>query len=96
MRLLLVSVKHPYVTLVGRAFTFAAMDTTSNALCRILHLLAQYQDVQDKLRREVTEAYAQRGNLNHDELVALPYLDAVCKETLRLYPPVSFLFRTYV
>lgn len=72
------------------------MDTTSNALCRILHLLAQHQDVQDKLRREVTEAYAERGDLNHDELVALPYLDAVCKETLRLYPPVSFLFRTCV
>jgi cytochrome P450 len=72
------------------------MDTTSNALCRILHLLTQHQDVQDRLRREVTEAYAERGNLNHDELVALPYLDAVCKETLRLYPPVSFLFRTCV
>ena len=70
------------------------MDTTSNALCRILHLLARHPDVQDNLRREVTEAYAQRGNLNHDELLALPYLDAVCKETLRLYPPVSFLFRT--
>ncbi|KIJ98230.1 hypothetical protein K443DRAFT_104277 [Laccaria amethystina LaAM-08-1] len=82
--------------LIGQvsAFTFAAMDTTSNALCRILHLLTQHQDVQDRLRREVTEAYAERGNLNHDELVALPYLDAVCKETLRLYPPVSFLFRT--
>jgi len=72
------------------------METTSNALCRILHLLARHQDVQDKLRREVTEAYAQRGNLKYDELFALPYLDAVCKETLRLYPPVSFLFRTYV
>lgn len=82
--------------LIGQvsAFTFAAMDTTSNALCRILHLLAQYQDVQDKLRHEVTEAYAKHGNLDHDELVALPYLDAICKETLRLYPPVSFLFRT--
>ena len=72
------------------------METTSNAICRILHLLALHQDVQDKLRREVTEAYAQRGNLKYDELLALPYLDAVCKETLRLYPPVSFLFRTYV
>ncbi|OBZ73179.1 hypothetical protein A0H81_06897 [Grifola frondosa] len=24
----------------------------------------------------------------------LPYLDAVCRETLRLYPPVSFVIRT--
>ncbi|KIJ98225.1 hypothetical protein K443DRAFT_104335 [Laccaria amethystina LaAM-08-1] len=82
--------------LIGQlsGFTFAGMETTSNALCRILHLLARHQGVQDRLRREVTKAYAQRGNLEYDELLALPYLDAVCKETLRLYPPVSFLFRT--
>ncbi|EDR02322.1 uncharacterized protein LACBIDRAFT_309740 [Laccaria bicolor S238N-H82] len=74
--------------------TFAAMDTTSGALSRTLHLLAQHQEVQEKLRREVTEARAKAGDLTYDGLVSLPYLDAVCRESLRLYPPVSYLSRT--
>ncbi|CAA7267173.1 unnamed protein product [Cyclocybe aegerita] len=73
--------------------TFAAMDTTSSALSRILWLLANHQDVQDKLRAEVREA-GKQGDLAYDDLVNLPYLDAVCRENLRLYPPVSVLART--
>ncbi|EDR04679.1 uncharacterized protein LACBIDRAFT_303978 [Laccaria bicolor S238N-H82] len=80
--------------LFPRTLIFAAMDTTSNALARTLFLLAQNQDVQEKLRREVTEARVKYGDLAYDELVALPYLDAVCRETLRLYPPLSYLLRT--
>ena len=59
------------------------MDTTSNALAMTLHLLAQYPDVQDKLRNEVLEA-SNGEDLDYDTLVGLPYLDAVCRETLRL------------
>uniref|UniRef100_A0A8H7XZX2 Eukaryotic translation initiation factor 1A n=3 Tax=Agaricales TaxID=5338 RepID=A0A8H7XZX2_PSICU len=74
---------------------FAAMDTTSGALSRILHLLSIHQDVQSKLREEITEARKQKGgDLPYDELVSLPYLDAICRETLRLYPPVSVVQRT--
>ncbi|KAJ3523182.1 hypothetical protein NMY22_g11558 [Coprinellus aureogranulatus] len=73
---------------------FAAMDTTSSALARILHLLSINQNVQDKLRAELRDAYESYGaNPNHDELVNLPYLDAVCRETLRLYPPVATITR---
>ena len=64
--------------------TFAATDTTSGVLARILFLLSIHQDVQNKLRQEITEA-RKSGDLNYDELVALPYLDAVCRETLRVY-----------
>ena len=61
------------------------MDTTSSVLARILCLLVEHQDVQDKLRREFTEARDAIGELSYDELDSLPYLDAVCRETLRLY-----------
>jgi len=44
-----------------------------------------HQDVQDKLRLELREARAEHGDAAYDELVALPYLDAVCRETLRVY-----------
>jgi cytochrome P450 len=61
------------------------MDTTSSALARILYLLATNQDVQDKLRKEITDARENsNGELSYDQLVALPYLDAVSRETLRL------------
>ena len=64
--------------------TFGATDTTSNTLGRILHLLSTHHDVQSKLRQEIVDARSRHGDLGYDELVALPYLDAVCRETLRL------------
>ncbi|KAI0641561.1 cytochrome P450 [Trametes meyenii] len=81
--------------LIGQmvTMTFAAMDTTSNVLSRILHLLAQQPDVQEKVRAEVLQAGTDGRDIPYDELVALPYLDAVCRETLRLYPPATFIFR---
>ncbi|KAJ3553545.1 hypothetical protein NM688_g3553 [Phlebia brevispora] len=74
------------------SLVFAAMDTTSNALSRIMDLLTKHPDVQDKLRAEILEA-ASGQNIPYDTLVELPYLDAVCRETLRLYPPVPFVVR---
>ena len=62
------------------------MDTTSNALSRIFHLLATHPEVQDKLRQEITDALRNNNgrDFSYDELVSLPFLDAVCRETLRL------------
>ncbi|KDR76354.1 hypothetical protein GALMADRAFT_68050 [Galerina marginata CBS 339.88] len=74
--------------------TFAAMDTTSGALSRILYLLATHPEVQEKLRQEILEARSRLGDLAYDDLVSLPYLDAVCRESLRLYSPVSMVSRT--
>jgi cytochrome P450 len=56
------------------------------ALARILHTLSLRPDAQSKLREEVLEARAhtETGDLTYDELMALPYLDAVVKESLRL------------
>ena len=68
----------------SRTLVFAAMDTTSNALARILHLLAEHPEVQDKMRAEVLDA-SETEEIPYDQLVGLPLLDAVCRETLRLY-----------
>ncbi|KXN82785.1 Cytochrome P450 3A16 [Leucoagaricus sp. SymC.cos] len=75
----------------GQVSTFvrAGMETTSSAMSRILHLLSIHTDIQDRLRAEICGAQ-KNGQLNYDQLVSLPYLDAVCRETLRLYSPVSF------
>lgn len=74
--------------------TFAATDSTSSALSRILHVLCEHQDIQSKLRHEIWEAQKQHGErLLYDVISQLPLLDAVCKETLRLYPPISAVVR---
>ncbi|KAH9848265.1 cytochrome P450 [Lenzites betulinus] len=66
---------------------FAATDTTSNAMTLVLECLAKNAQVQDKLRAEVIEAKARHegGEIPYDELMSLPYLDAVCSETLRVF-----------
>ncbi|KAL1742477.1 cytochrome P450 [Schizophyllum fasciatum] len=63
---------------------FAAMDTTSSALVRVLQLLAEHPDVQERLRAEIRSAKKEYGTLSYDELESLQYLDAVCRETLRM------------
>ena len=77
-------------------FIVAGHDTSSSALARILHQLALNQDVQSRLRDEVTAARKEHGDLEYDILMGLPYLDAVCRETMRLFPPVPQLNRTCV
>ncbi|KAI0052745.1 cytochrome P450 [Auriscalpium vulgare] len=75
---------------------FAGHDTTSVALCRTLHVLALNLEQQERLREELLRApRSAHGDedLSYNQLSALPYLDAVCKETLRLYSPVTQLHR---
>ncbi|CAE6456595.1 unnamed protein product, partial [Rhizoctonia solani] len=82
----------PEEQLLGQMNTliFAGHETTSGALARILQLLAMNLEMQDRLRTELLEAPAQ---LTYDDLHNLPYLDAICRETLRLYPPAPLLER---
>ncbi|GLB40230.1 putative cytochrome P450 family protein [Lyophyllum shimeji] len=74
--------------------TFAAMDTTSVALSRTLHMLATHPKVQEKLRQEILSARREGSDLSYDEVSTLPFLDAVCRETLRMYPPFPNILRT--
>ncbi|KAF8150004.1 cytochrome P450, partial [Crassisporium funariophilum] len=75
--------------------TFATTNTMSNALSRILFLLAENKDVQSKVRQEIRDTKkANSGqDLGYDILVALPYLGAVCRETPRLHPPLTMVQR---
>jgi hypothetical protein len=60
---------------------------TSWALC----FLATDLQIQSKLRAELLSVPTQNPTM--DELNALPYLDAVVRETLRLSPPLSVTMR---
>ncbi|KAF7365708.1 Docosahexaenoic acid omega-hydroxylase CYP4F3 [Mycena venus] len=87
----------PDAEVIGQMSTliFAATETTSTSLARILYLMAQNSDVQDRLRAELTDAQQKYGtDIPYDQLMQLPFLDAVCRETLRLHPPSPFSLRT--
>ena len=61
------------------------MDTTSSALSRTLSQLVQHPAVQERLREEIRAAKKDSDVLTYDQLDSLPFLDAVCRETLRLF-----------
>jgi len=67
-----------------RTLTFAALDTNASVLARMFWILAQHQDAQNRLRIEIREAKQDGNDLTYDQLEKLPYLDAICRETLRL------------
>lgn len=73
-----------FADLDDSTLTFAATDTTSSALSRMFHLLATHPEIQEKLREELITATEKGEDLDYSSLDELPYLDAVCKETLRL------------
>lgn len=70
-----------------RTMVLAGMDTTANSLARILQLLAEHPDVQEKLREEIIRAVetdGTDGEIDFDKLMELPFMDAICRETLRV------------
>lgn len=69
---------------------FAGFETTSIALNYVAFVLAKHQDIQDKVRSEVTSVLEEYGQLDFESVTrGLKYLGNVIDETLRLYPPVT-------
>ena len=56
-----------------------------------LYALSQNKNAQTKLREEISNIST--DNPTMDDLNGLPYLDAVVRETLRLYPAVAGILR---
>ena len=56
-----------------------------------LYALTQNKQAQTKLREEVSDVST--DNPTMDDLNGLPYLDAVVRETMRLYSPISVIPR---
>ncbi|KAI0058905.1 cytochrome P450 [Artomyces pyxidatus] len=87
----------PDSEITGQMATFliGGTDTTSSAIARTLLLLAHHPEAQERLRKEINDTFVSSGDseLDYDELADIAYLDAVCRETLRVYPPVNFAAR---
>ncbi|KIM28766.1 hypothetical protein M408DRAFT_329219 [Serendipita vermifera MAFF 305830] len=67
-------------------FIVAGHETTAGAVSMTLWSLAQDQDIQDKLRDELLSFPGEPTYDDFANVDTFPLLDAVCKETLRLYP----------
>lgn len=71
----------------------AGADTTASTFTGILFFLSEHPAVLSKLRAELDGA-VERGELSEKprwkEVMKLPYLEAVIKETMRYWPPFSF------
>lgn len=69
--------------------TIAGRDTTACAMSWMFFELAQNQDVQEKLIKEIDEKLEGRApSLEDLDPSRMPYLNGVLFETLRLHPPV--------
>ncbi|KAJ7302444.1 cytochrome P450 [Mycena albidolilacea] len=71
-------------------------ETTSSSLARFLTIVAEDSDLQQKLRAELQNAKAKKApgeDLDYVEIEKLPILDAVVREMLRVYSPVTFIWR---
>ena len=74
-------------------FIVAGHETTALALSWTLYLLAHSLEWQDRVRAEVTRRL--QGRAAHaDDLEAMPLVEQVLEEAMRLYPPVGLLART--
>lgn len=79
------------LTLLLPRFLLAGHETTSTSSTWALYSLSKNPALQKKLREELLTVQSDTPTM--EELSALPYLDAVVTETLRLYTPATMSFR---
>ncbi|KAG6452048.1 hypothetical protein O3G_MSEX007459 [Manduca sexta] len=75
-------------------FMFEGHDTTAIALTFCLMLIADHEDVQERIYEECRQLLDKcEGRPGMSDFSHMRYLDAVIKESLRLYPSVPFIGR---
>ena len=74
-------------------FIVAGHETTALALSWALYLLANSPDHQERARAQVTAQLNGRA-AGAEDLVAMPFIEQILEEAMRLYPPVGLLART--
>ncbi|XP_022341984.2 cytochrome P450 4F6-like [Crassostrea virginica] len=76
-------------------FLFEGHDTTTSGVCWTLYLLAKHPEYQQRCQREIDGLLEgrQNGDLLWSDLPKLGYLVQCIKESMRLYPPVTFIQR---
>lgn len=73
----------------------AGHETTANALCFTLMLLAKHDKVQERLYQEVKKVNFEEGDIM-EQLSLLPFTKQCIEEAMRLYPPAYFFDRSSI
>ncbi|EEU37985.1 uncharacterized protein NECHADRAFT_3047, partial [Fusarium vanettenii 77-13-4] len=72
---------------------FAGSDTTAAAISSILYHLVKspqaYQKLTEEIRQGAASGELSVPHVRHSEAVKLPYLEACCKEGMRMHPSVG-------
>lgn len=77
-------------------FLNGSFDTTLNSTSWTLYWLAKHPKIQDRLRKEVTDAFPdlQKGVIaDKSKLMELPFLEAVIRESMRRLPAAPINMR---
>ncbi|RWS27749.1 cytochrome P450 3A4-like isoform X2 [Leptotrombidium deliense] len=82
------------LTAVTLLFMSCGYESITETLVSAVYFLSKNPKAQEKLMKEIDEN--SHAELSYDSLTKLRYLDAVVRETLRLYPPISRLERECV
>ena len=79
-----------------RTLLFAGHETTAIALCWAVDAIGRHPAVAERLAEELASLPAHgdgQGAADAEAIAKLPYLEAVCNESLRLYPIVTEVLR---
>ncbi|XP_035219899.1 cytochrome P450 4V2-like isoform X2 [Stegodyphus dumicola] len=76
-------------------FMFEGHDTTAMGISWALYNLGLYPDIQRKVIEELDSILQEdkERSISFDDLSAMKYMECVIKESLRLFPPVTFIGR---
>ncbi|XP_014486909.1 PREDICTED: cytochrome P450 4C1-like isoform X1 [Dinoponera quadriceps] len=75
-------------------FVFEGHDTVAISSCFTLQLLAEHKDIQDRVRKEISEVMQENeGELTMKAFQNMPYFDTCLKESLRMCPSVPLISR---
>ncbi|CAH0627439.1 unnamed protein product [Chrysodeixis includens] len=73
----------------------AGTDTSAVGASFTVCMLARHPDIQERAYEELKEVFGDSNRpLTSEDLPRLKYLDAIIRETLRLYPPVPIIVRS--
>lgn len=71
-------------------FVIAGSETTATALSCITYYLLRNPDITAQLRREIDDTFPTYDAISASSTAGLKYLNAICLEGMRLYPPLPF------
>ncbi|KAI8391113.1 cytochrome P450 [Radiomyces spectabilis] len=77
-------------------FLHAGHESTALAFSWTLWLMAKHPDIQHEVRKEIRQAFEaeQSETLPYDTIQRLQLLSNICKESLRVVPPIPVTLRT--